>query len=455
MKSNKTLIIVAILLLNVLVVYMVGQTLLGKASNYEIKLEEARNLAEQDLCVRAIEAYNSALGYEDTLDVRLELLNVYEKALETGEYSRSNSLYSKVAGITEVYPKEPKAYEAACQFLMKYEKYDSCAELLMKADDLYVTSPELQNILKEARYKHKVSYTTYSQISSLYDNSYLVEVDGIYNHLDADTNTMRDGNYSYASSYSEGYAFVRVGSTEGEFRSYVIDKGGVRQCYLDGVTESSGVGMGSKDGKDCLLIAGKKDGRYQYYDMTGAVVFGDYVFAGRFRNNIAAVQEAEGQWKLINAEGKPIIDKVFEDVILNEFDECAPKGMIFAKSEGKYRLYNMQGKQVGDFTCDDAKPFIDTCTAFKSGDLWGFVNANGQVAIEPQFEDAKAFSKGIAGVKRDGRWSFINESSETVLEGDYEDVGHLFIKGKCFVKVDGRWAVLHMYYNADTEDEVK
>lgn len=450
MKSNKLLIVVAILLLNVLVVYMVGQNLLGKASDYEIKLEEARNLAESDLCVRAIKAYEEALGYEDTLDIRLELLTVYEKALETGEYSRSNSLYSKVAGITEVYPKESKAYEAACQFLMKYEKYDTCAELLMKAKEVHVFSDELDSILKEVRYKHKISYTTYSQISTLYNDSYLVEVDGIYNHLDMETNTLRDGNYSYASGYSEGYAFVRVGEEQGDFRSYVIDKSGVRQCYLDGVTESSGVGVGGKkDDKNVLLLAGKKDGRYQYYDMTGTVLFGDYLFAGRFRNNIAAVQEAEGQWKLINSEGKAIIDTVFEDVILNEFDECAPKGMIFAKSEGKYRLYNMKGEQVGDFTCDDAKPFIESVSAFCVDGKWGFVNAQGQVVIEPQYEDAKAFSMGIAAVKVNGSWDFINEAGEVVIDGDYEEAGHLFKGGKCFVKMNGRWAVLHMYYTSD------
>ena len=243
---------------------------------------------------------------------------------------------------------------------------------------------------------------------------------------------------------------MRVGEEQGDFRSYVIDKSGVRQCYLDGVTESSGVGVGGKkDDKNVLLLAGKKDGRYQYYDMTGTVLFGDYLFAGRFRNNIAAVQEAEGQWKLINSEGKAIIDTVFEDVILNEFDECAPKGMIFAKSEGKYRLYNMKGEQVGDFTCDDAKPFIESVSAFCVDGKWGFVNAQGQVVIEPQYEDAKAFSMGIAAVKVNGSWDFINEAGEVVIDGDYEEAGHLFKGGKCFVKMNGRWAVLHMYYTSD------
>ena len=450
MKNNKGLIIVGVILLNILVIFMIGQSFLGKASDYEIKLNEARDYAEQELCQKSIDAYNAALGYKDTLEVRIEMIAVYDKAIETGEYSRSNSLYSKVAGITEEYPKDAKAYEAACNFLIKYEKYDSCAELLMKADDLHVTSDSLKKILEDVRYINKVSHTMYSEISSLYNGSYLAVADDIYNLLDPEISNMVDGNFNYASSFSENYAFVRVGTTDSDYRSFVIDKGGVRQCYLDGVTESSGVGKGNdKNGDEILLLAGKKGDKYKYYNLKGKEVFGDYVFAGRFRNNVAAVQESEGKWKLINAAGKQICDTVFEDVILNEFDECAPKGLIFAKTKGKYHLYDMNGKQIGDFSCDDARAFIDDLTAFKSGDKWGFVNSKGEIVIKAQYEDAKAFSKGIAGVKMNGAWNFINESNKVVIEGNYEEAGYLCDNGKCFVKMNGRWSVLNMYYIAD------
>ena len=49
MKNNKILIIVAILMLNVLVVVMVGQSLMGKATQYDLTLQEARKLAKKEL----------------------------------------------------------------------------------------------------------------------------------------------------------------------------------------------------------------------------------------------------------------------------------------------------------------------------------------------------------------------------------------------------------------------
>ncbi len=449
-NNNKLLIIIGIIVMNVLVVYMSVQAFMGQTSDFEANLQQAREYANANLCQKSIEAYNQALFYEDSMDVRIEMLEVYDKAIQIGEYKKSNSLFLKVSELTELYPKAPKAYEAACAFMVKYEKYDTCAELLMKADDLYVTSEELNKILAQVRYQYKLTHTMYSEITSYYNNSYNSITNDIYTMLDGELTEIGGGNFNYASGFSENYAFVRLGTTDSNFTSFVIDKKGVRQCYLDGVTESSGVGRGNdKEGNVVLLLAGKKGNTYQYYNMKGEAVFGNYVFAGRFRNNVAAVQETAGAWKLIDTAGNPIVDTVFEDVILNEFDECAPKGYIWAKTGGKYYLYDMHGKQIGNFSCDYARAFIDDVTAFRSGELWGFVNGKGEVVIEPQYEDAKAFSCGIAGVKIQGGWKFVDQTNAVAIDGMYEDAGYLSSNGKCFVKNNGKWAVLNMYYIAD------
>ena len=123
-------------------------------------------------------------------------------------------------------------------------------------------------------------------------------------------------------------------------------------------------------------------------------------------------------------------------------------GRIFAKTNGKYHIYDMTGKQVGDFACDDARPFIETVTAFRTGDLWGYVDAYGAVVFEPQYDDAKAFSKGVAGVKQNGVWSFMDSTGKTVIQGDFEEAGHMGSNGCCLVKTNGRWTVLKMYYTS-------
>ncbi len=450
MKNNKVLIIIGVVLLNILVVFMVGQSFLGKASEYDIKLKEARAFSEQELCVKSIEAYKSAFNLKPSIEIYEEIVNVYDKGIEIGEISKAHSVFSAVYGYVDNFKENPKAYEIACNFHIKYGKYDSCAALLMQADDLHVTSKGLKKILDDVRYMNKLSHTMYSNISSLYDGSYLADTDGIYNLLTPEISKLVGGDYDYASSFSEGYAFVRLGSVDSDYRSFVINKEGIRQVYLDGVTESSGVGKANnKEGDEILLLSCKVKDRYKYYDLSGKEVFGDYVFAGRFRNNVAAVQESEGKWKLINGAGEAVVDTVFEDVVLNEFAECAPKGLIFAKKDGKYNLYDMNGKKIGDFACDEARAFIEDKAAFKKGDKWGFVDTTGKVVIEPQYDDAKSFCTGIAGVLHNGYWGFIDASNKLVIEGNYEDAGYLSNNGKCFVKINGRWSVLNMYYIAD------
>ena len=446
-SNNKVLIIVAVVLLNVLVLYMIGQSLLGKASKYDLTLAEARSYAEQELCSKSIAKYNEALIIKDTLDVRLEMLDVYEKGLDIGEFTNSYDIFTAVSTMVETYREDARAYEEACTLFLKYSRYEECAEALMLARDLHVTSDKIEDFRNQVRYQYTKYFAMYTDMLPSFNGMYTVATNGDYTFLNDEGSPDFDGTFLAASSFSEGYAFVKAQHPDGNERSIVINKEGERQAYLTGVESSSGVGAAKdKDGNKILLLSGKVGERYKYYNVEGKEMFGDYAFAGRFRNNVAAVMESEGKWKLIDGTGKAIVDKTFSDVVLNEFDECAPKGLIIAKEGNKYHIYDLNGKQVGDFACDGAKAFVDDYAAFKNGDLWGFVDTKGNVIIEPQYEDAKSFSYNMGGVKTSGGWVFVNPSNEIVIQETFEDVDYLNDKGICFVKSDGYWCYLKMYY---------
>lgn len=446
-SNNKVWIILAVVLLNVLVLYMIGQSLLGKASRYDIALEEARSYAKQELCSKSIAKYNDVILIKDTLAVRLEMFDVYDKGLEIGEFNNPYDIFTAVSATVEAYREDPVAYEEACALFMKYGKYAECANALMQARDLHVTSDKIEEYRGQVRYQFTKYFAMYTELLPAFDGMYMVGANGEYTFINDEGSPSLDGTFLSASSFSEGYAFVKASHPEKNERSIIINKEGQRQAYLDGVESSSGVGAAkNKDGDKILLLSCKVGDTYKYYNVEGKEVFGGYAFAGRFRNNVAAVMESEGNWKLIDGTGKTIVDKTFSDVILNEFDECAPKGLIFAKEGGKYHIYDLQGKQIGDFACDDAKAFVDDYAAFKSGELWGFVDATGKVIIEPQYEDAKSFSYSMGGVKTSGGWVFINPFNEIVIQDTFEDVDYLNDKGICFVKTDGYWCYLKMYY---------
>ncbi len=447
MKNNKALIVVGIILLNVLVVFMFCQSLLGKSSQYESTLQQARAYAKNDLCSKAITEYNEAVLSKDTLEVRLEMIEVYDRGIEIGEFTDTYDVFTTVTSMVDQYQKEIGAYEAACDLFLKYDKFEECANILMQARDLNVTSDKIEEAREQVRYKYTEYFSMYTEVLPAFDGMYTVIAEDVYSFINDEGSPEIDSSYTYASSFSEGYAFVKSEiNSEGE-KSFVINKEGERQVYFDSVETSSGVGKAkNKDAKDIYLLACKVGDKYKYYDLSGKVAFGEYLFAGRFRNNVAAVEVSEGSWKLINGAGESITDKTFEDVVLNEFDECAPKGFIFAKTGSKYHLYDLNGNQIGDFACDEAKAFVDEYAAFRNGELWGFVDAEGKVIIEPKYSDAKSFSNSMGAVKVDSGWQFISPSDVVVIEKVFEDVGYLSDKGLCFVKDSGYWSYLKMYY---------
>ncbi len=453
MKNNKILIIIGILLLNVLVIYMISQSFLGKASEYEKTVKAARDYAEQELCSKSIAKYEEALVTEDSVALRLEMIDVYEKGIDIGEFTKTYDIFASVVDLTETYREDIRIYERVCDILIKYEKYEECANVLMKARDFNLKSDKLSAALEEVRYRYTKFYAMYTDLLPVFEGRYTVALDNNYRFITDEASTDIKGAFIYASSFSEGYAFVKDIRVDGTEKAFLIDKEGQRQVYFDGVESSSGVGRAvDKNGNTVGLLSCKIGDKYKYYDVNAKEAFGEYAFAGRFRNNVAAVMEEEGKWKLINGAGKEVTDTVFADVVLNEFDECAPKGYIIAKESDKYHIYDLtaEGKlvRVGDFECDGAKAFVDEYAAFKSGDLWGFVGTDGKIIIEAQYEDAKSFSNGMGAIKAGAYWKFINAKNEVVVEDDFEDCDYLNSKGICFVKEDGYWSYLKFYYTA-------
>lgn len=450
MKNNKVLIIVGIIFLNLLVIYMVGQSLLGKTSQYEQTIADARKYAEQELCSKSIEKYNEAILTKDTVKLRLEMIDVYEKGIDIGEFTNTYSVFSTITSMVDTYREDAVVYEAACEIFLKYGKYEDCAKVLMQARDFNVSTDKIEEFRENVRYQYTKNFAMYTDVLPGYDGMYVVVSDGGYTFLNDECSPQIESEFSYASSFSEGYAFVKKVYSDGTTKSFVIDKEGIRQTYLNDVETSSGVGRAKNSkGEDILLLACKVGDTYKYFDINGKEHLDEYVFAGRFRNNIAAVQESEGKWKLIDGTGKPITDKTFADVILNEFDECAPKGLIIAKEKDKYHIYDMEAKKISDFSCDGAKAFVDKYAAFKSGDKWGFVNSEGKVIIEPQYEDAKSFSNNMGAVKVGEQWQFISPKNEIAIQETFEDVRYLSDKGICFVKSEGYWSYLKMYYTTE------
>ena len=160
---------------------------------------------------------------------------------------------------------------------------------------------------------------------------------------------------------------------------------------------------------------------------------GEYEIAGSFDSDQAAAF-ANGVWYLVDTEGTAIATP-FEDIKLDLYVCHIQNGIILAKKNGKYHLYDTELQQIGVFSADD----LDNCVstegiAFRNGDLWGYVDCEGNVLVEPCYTGAKSFANGYAAVCNEkGLWGAISSNYELVIDYEYLDVTYFNSAETCWV----------------------
>ena len=66
------------------------------------------------------------------------------------------------------------------------------------------------------------------------------------------------------------------------------------------------------------------------------------------------------------------------------------------------------------------KPFSEGLAPVYVGGAWGFINAEGNMKIEPHFSDADSFSDGLAAAhKKGGGWGYIDGTGKFVIQPQY------------------------------------
>ncbi|MCR4614914.1 MAG: WG repeat-containing protein [Clostridiales bacterium] len=484
MKNNKLLAIIGLIFLNVVAGYLVISVAISGASKFEKTVKKAQDYCDQKLYQKSIEEYDKALAIKDSPEICVKQIEVYDKGIEYGEFTNSYDMQISVDNMVEKYYKNAKVYEAACNLCMKYENYEACVRYVKQAKSQKVKTDALNKIYEEIRYVYQNEYTMYENVSTEINGDYLVETNGMVSVIDAKGESVVPGKYLWATHFSPEmkvgktsvkYAIVSKYDNESKQINYIVDNTGKKEIYIDGQINGAYAISEVKEGNVSKYIfpchIGNQHFYYSFDPVTEQVkqISGPYLFAGAYRNGLAAVKIAENNWQIIDGSGKPV-DKDFTDVVLNEAAECSPKGLIIAAKNGKYQIYklNKSGKPevVKDFSCDGAKAFVDgTYAAYKSGDKWGFVDSAGKVLIDPKYQDARSFSQGMAAVSVNGLWKFINTSDNVVIDSTkvdestdsgatgFTNVKDFSASGKCFVEDGGYWTSLQLYYVEDSNNK--
>lgn len=434
MQLNKQLIIVLIVVFNVLAIIVAVPAAFSDNSEYATLVQEAEEYFEKDLCEKAIVLYEQAQDIEDSLDLSIQIAKVYYRGLQNGEFSSYYQFSDLLFELIDNYRKEARAYEVAVQSLWDMQRYEDCVIALKQAEDFGIQTKTIDAIKNEMEFLCEENFSTYENVFFTHENTYLIKNEK-YSFVNSTLGTLEGAKYDYATPMVNGYALVKSGKY-----TYLMSEDMVREAYFSSdITESTGVGDS--------LIACKIGETYSYYDLSGNKKFGEYLFAGRFANGVAPVSTDKG-WQIIDIKGKPITDQYFEDVKLSPTHDCAQSGIIIAKTNGKYQLYDCKAKLIADVKLDDADVFLQEAelAACKIGEKWGFIDKKGKLIIDLQYDEAKSFSNGLAGVCKGNTWSFIEKTGKEVIVGEFEDVNYFNINGYCFVKKGNYWKYLSRYY---------
>ena len=97
----------------------------------------------------------------------------------------------------------------------------------------------------------------------------------------------------------------------------------------------------------------------------------------------------------------------------------------------------MRGVEGSETALQEICHFSEGLAAFKMKGLWGYMDREGRVRIEPQFKKAQAFSQGLAAVQQHR-----SPSSDCGCDQDSDEPKWGFIAP------DGKWAIEPKFYNA-------
>lgn len=227
---------------------------------------------------------------------------------------------------------------------------------------------------------------------------------------------------------------------------------------------------------DFELIAFKDGEKWGFVNWEGEIVINpQFSEAHNFSEGLAVVANKSGEFGYVDEEGSIVISQQYLEA--TGFKEG--KAWVVEKGEAPACI-DKNGEVL--FTCDFCDlvcPYYDGLALYreetKDGEkIYGFLNADGTIAIPATYDGAGFFVEGLAKVENeDGEIGFINKEgtlvipyqfestswfdqygSQTCIAGDGEEAGVIDVKGKYVInpQFDNMW-IWKRNYIVEVDDE--
>lgn len=423
---KKTLVIVAVvLLLGVAVFSALSATNEGveHEQSGEFYMQYAEEQLEMGGYGSAIDYINAAIEVNPKIERYLKLAEVYREA---GSEDDFEDVLEKVI---ELYPSDKRAYKSLANYYFDQMAYAKCVEILKSASTADCLDDEMLEQYFTAAYYFTVISVPFEEAQAFYGDYALVMLGG-------EANFITPGMISYYGIFddaSPAVGGVVAACKDDHWSFYSADS----LKYMESEEEV----LRAWSITNNLALVQKEKG-YCYLNTHGVEVLGPYEDACSFYEGVAAVKK-DGKWHLIGTDGGDVADAVFQNVLISEDNICCYGGVIFADSGNGYDMYGSNGQLISETHFEDAQLFYTgKYAAVKVGGKWGFVDAEGNMVIEPKYEDARSFGKSIAAVCEDGLWGFITSSERLVIDYQFLDAKGFGTSDCAPVKVEDGWVYI-------------
>lgn len=237
-------------------------------------------------------------------------------------------------------------------------------------------------------------------------------------YLKPDGTILTEAIYGLDSrSFSEGRAAVQVleqGSLSKGKMGYLDQNGLV--IVLDMYERARDFSEG--------LAGVRKNGLWGFIDPLGTTVIEPaYVAVGKFSEGFCSVVNEAGQVGYIDQLGNWVLPPVYTEAL--EFHNG--RACVLGKGNDQHEAWgviNTEGEPVvgfGGISNDriDLPAYSESLLAAvdPTSGKFGYLDTEGEWAIEPVYDEAKPFSEGLAAVFSSNRWTYIDDKGKAQIEG--------------------------------------
>ncbi|MBL8892846.1 MAG: WG repeat-containing protein [Planctomycetaceae bacterium] len=190
--------------------------------------------------------------------------------------------------------------------------------------------------------------------------------------------------------------------------------------------------------------------RWGFIDLKGNLVIEpQFDHVENFRNGIAKVGMVARDSILLSliADIGPALDYHYIDRTGHEVREPRPEHyttgkpneLISFRQDGLFGFVDADGNIIIKPQFVAASEFTDGLACVCRERLFGYIDRTGEFVIPPRFQYANEFAEGLAGVQiEEGKWGFIDQTGKLVLAANYNWVNRGFRQGLAQVVVAGQ-----------------